>query len=294
MKLKDLTVSKLNVREFLGEEDVTDLVYSIKKNDLISKLVLRPTKDNKYEIIAGRRRYYALMKLKGEEHELDADEYVIQADLSDEDALLLSIDENIQRVTLSPIALNKAALTLNNRFNYDEKKIAKTLGITPARLKKIINISTDYNKMPQIVRAELEKAPEQAKITDAHWDHLRKVDNPDVVKDVVDYIMDKEASARELPSLIKSVEKNYKEMDKSTVTDEKSNTKDKQDDVVGPIEYAHKGELVLEEKDGKMVFRVIGSGEDKEVPIDHYLEFLRNPEKFKCYITFKLKIKPLD
>lgn len=294
MKLKDLTVSKLNVREFLGEEeDIIELINSIKKNHLISKLILRPTGKDRYEIIAGRRRYYALLKLEGEEYELNENDYVVREDLSDEEAVLLSIDENTQRVSLSPMALNKAALKLNNEFKYEEKKIAKTLGISPARLKKILNLSTDINRMPQTVRDELVKSPDKALINDAHWDHLRKIEKPEVVKDVVDFIMDKGASARELPSLIKSIEKNYQDMDNKPVTDEKSKTNVKED-VVGPIEYMHKGELVLEETDGKLIFKVIGKDEDKEVPVEHYLEYLRNPSKFKCYVNFKLKIKPLD
>jgi hypothetical protein len=61
-----------------------------------------------------------------------------------------------------------------------------------------------------------------------------------------------------------------------------------------PLEYSHKGELVLEVKDGKESLRVIGKGEDSEVPVDQYLNYLRHPEQFKCYVTFKLKIKPIN
>lgn len=63
----------------------------------------------------------------------------------------------------------------------------------------------------------------------------------------------------------------------------------------GPIEYEHKGELVLEVNDGKETIKVIGKGEDdKEIPIDHYMEYLRHPDKFKVMVKFKMTVKPVQ
>jgi len=79
----------------------------------------------------------------------------------------------------------------------------------------------------------------------------------------------------------------------SDTTDSKQKKEKSQESEEGPMEYVHKGELILEKIEDKEILKVIGKGEDAEVPIETYLEYLRNPEKFKCFVTFKLKIKLL-
>jgi len=112
MKLKELVVSPLNVRIKSNEEGIFELSESIKENSLISKIVLREV-DGKLEIIAGQRRYKALLSLLGEDAELPPEDYVVFKDLSDKEAFILSISENTHRLDLSPMELNKAGLKLN-------------------------------------------------------------------------------------------------------------------------------------------------------------------------------------
>lgn len=296
MQLKDIIVSKQNIREAADEsEDFENLKKSIKKDSLIQRIVLRPSKNkDQYEVVAGGRRFRALCAINPETYELKESEYVLYPDMSDEEALIWSIEENTQRLAFSPIELNRAGLALNNR-GFSDKEIASKLNVTPHRLKRLLNLSADFNKMPEVVKEELGKLPEEAKITDQHWDYIsKKTDDEEVIKDVVDYIIDKEVPAREVPSIIKMVEKNHKESEGPIVSDNKPTGSPDQEESNDPFEYSHKGELVLEVKDGKSTLRVIGKGEDSEVPIDQYMEYLRYPEKFKCYVTFKLKVKPID
>lgn len=296
MQLKDIVVSKQNVRK---TEDVSDdfenLKKSIKKGSLIHRIVLRPSnKGGLFEVVAGGRRFRALCAINPETYELKESEYVLFPDMTDGEALIWSIDENTQRLAFSPMELNRAGLALNNK-GMSDKEIAQKLNVTPHRLKRLLNLSADLNKMPDAVKEELCKLPEEAKITDQHWDYIsKKTDDEEVIKDVVDYIIDKEVPARDVPSIIKMVEKNHKESDGPIVSDNKPSGSPDPLESNDPLEYSHKGELILVEKDGKSTLRVIGKGEESEVPIDQYLEYLRYPEKFKCYVTFKLKIKPID
>jgi len=241
-------------------------------------------------VVAGGRRFRALSAIHPGDYELLENEYALCPDIDDDQALLWSIEENTQRLAFSALELNRAGLALNKKGMKD-KEIAKKLNVTPHRLKRLLNLSVDFNKMPDVVKEQLGKLPEDAVFTDKHWESISKVEDEEVIKDVVDYIMDKEVPAREVPSIIKMVEKNKKsqegpehsETPKASVSE----------DPVDPMEYSHKGELVLEMKDGKEILRVIGKGEDSEVPIEQYLNFLKHPEQFKCYVTFKLKIKPV-
>jgi len=283
MKLNSLTISKFNVREQI-DEPLDNLINSIKGNDLLSKIILRK-KGDEFEILCGSRRYRALLKLKGEDYDLPEDMYVVK-DVEDKEALLIAVQENQQRKSLSPMELNRAILLLNHN-GYKDKQIASILDITPHRLKRLANLSADIKRMPDKAKEELKKPLDASKLTDAHWDKIRSVEDAETIKDVVDYILEKEAPPREIPSIIKSIKPpEPKEASKKEESSASPNE--------GPIEYAHKGQLVLELKDGKKTLKVIGKGEDKEVPIDHYMEYLEHPQKFACYVTFKMKVKPIE
>jgi ParB/RepB/Spo0J family partition protein len=297
MKLKDLVVSPVNVRETPNREDETikALAESIDQNSMISRIVLRAGEDDKYEIVAGCRRYHALLMAHGEEYEITDKDYVIFQDMGDDDALLLSISENQQRQSLSPYELNRAALKLNHAGKKD-KEIAYILNITPHRLKRITRLSQDFQRMPDEVRNELKKPAAESVFTDAHWDKLKDVEDPDVIKDVVDYIMEKECPPRDIPTILKSVERNYEAMNGTTEdgNSEEASQSAPADENVDPFEFTHKGLLRLEENGDEKSLKVIGrKGEEEEIPIQYYLDYLRYPEKFKCTVTFKLKVKPI-
>jgi ParB/RepB/Spo0J family partition protein len=292
LKISDISISDFNFRE--NCEDVSDLENSIKERGLFSRIILRKNKE-KIEVLAGSRRFTALKNIKGLEGQLEDSEYFLMDDLSDKRAALISIEENQRRRDFSPFELNKAILTLN-QLGYKEKEIALYLGVTPHRLKRLEKLSADRNKMPDIVKEELNKRPEESKFNDLQWSYIsNKLDDKETIKEVADYIIEKEVPAKEVPSIIKMVENNHKAADGGNITDKKSGTaKDPDVPTDGPIEYSHKGELILDERGSKMVFKVLGKGEDEVVPVDQYLEYLRHPTKFKCYITFKMKIKPVE
>jgi len=292
MQLKDISISKQNIRNTADEaEEFENLKKSIKEGSLIQKIILRPaTKKDQFEVVAGGRRFRALCAIHPETYELQDSDYVVHSEMTDDEALLLSIEENTQRMPFSPIELNKAGRALNVK-GYKDKDIAKKLNVSAHRLKRLLNLSADYHKMPDVVKEELSKLPEDAIITDKHWEYISKADDKEVIKDVVDYIMEKETSAREVPSIVKMVQKNRQ--DQEGLPPEK-NSPAGVPEVDDPMTYTHKGELVLITKDGASILRVIGKDEDSEVPVDQYLNYLKHPEKFKCYVTFKLKIKPVE
>lgn len=296
MKLKDLVVSPYNARDPEDQDEgIDDLKASIKAHTLISKLILRPGKGGKFEIVAGQRRYKALVALLGEEHELPESDYVLIADLKDQEAYVLSLTENQQRLDLSPLALNKASLKLNS-WGFDSKKIAKILNMTPHRVKRIMELSQNISRLPDEAKQELRKPLEESKFHDGHVDKIKDLEDRDLIKDVVDYIIDKESPPREVPSIVKAIKKQYE--GKGGGSDEsESDKKGKEPENEGPLEYIHKGEMKLEIHDDKKILKVVGKGAENEndiVPIDHYLEYLMHPEKFRCFVSFKLKIKPIE
>jgi ParB family chromosome partitioning protein len=93
--IDSLVVSALNVRRQIG--DLTDLAASIRAIGLLQPIVIRPASDGGFEVVAGRRRLEACRRLGWEIIP------AIRRDLSDREALVLSLSENVQQDTLDPI-----------------------------------------------------------------------------------------------------------------------------------------------------------------------------------------------
>ena len=88
-----------NPRKTFSDKELSELVASIKEKGIFQPILVRTKtgKENKYEIIAGERRWRAAQKAGL--HEIPA----IIREVSDQEALELAIVENVQRTDLNPI-----------------------------------------------------------------------------------------------------------------------------------------------------------------------------------------------
>lgn len=78
-------------------EELEELMVSIKKNEIIEPLIVRPfSSAGKYEVISGHRRLDALKRLGINEVP------VIIKDLSDEQAIMMMVDSNLKRENILP------------------------------------------------------------------------------------------------------------------------------------------------------------------------------------------------
>ena len=102
-----------NPRKLFRGAAIDELGKSIKKNGLIEPLVVRQLKNGKYEVVAGMRRYHALKELKTNEVECHVRE------LTDAEAKLVSLIENIQRENLTPME-EARAYAINLGFEFEK------------------------------------------------------------------------------------------------------------------------------------------------------------------------------
>ena len=102
-----------------------ELVASIREKGVVQPLLVRPAKiggGKKYEIIAGERRYRALKELNMTKAP------VIIREVKDEEALELSLIENIQRQELNAIEEAHAYDRLINEFDLTQEAMSKAVG----------------------------------------------------------------------------------------------------------------------------------------------------------------------
>ena len=73
-----------------------DLVESIKQNGVLTPVLVRPDKNNSYEMISGHRRMHAAIKAG-----LETIPAIVR-DMEDDEAIVIMVDANIQREELLP------------------------------------------------------------------------------------------------------------------------------------------------------------------------------------------------
>ena len=171
-----LYVSDCNVRKTLeGEEDdtnISDLANDIRTNGLINPITVRKV-DEKYEIIAGQRRYLACKMLNKDFISCNI------VDVSSQKAEELSLVENVQRNPMTNSDKVKIYSKLYEIYNKDINKVVNTVNISRVTIQKYLKINTlpeevikmlDSNNDDKInldVAVELSKLPKSVNKTDA-------------------------------------------------------------------------------------------------------------------------------
>ena len=80
----------------LDDHKMDDLVKSIKQNGVLTPVLVRPDKNNSYEMISGHRRMHAAIKAG-----LETIPAIVR-DMEDDEAIVIMVDANIQREELLP------------------------------------------------------------------------------------------------------------------------------------------------------------------------------------------------
>ena len=142
--ISDIAPNRKQPRKNFDKGLLDDLVESIKTNGLIQPIVVRKLENNRYEIIAGERRWRAaqiagLSKVP-----------VVVTEATDQKAFELALGENIQREDLNPI---EEALAIKNlievyNFSHDEiLKITGKRGSTIANTIRILDLPENVTKL---------------------------------------------------------------------------------------------------------------------------------------------------
>lgn len=138
-------------RKAMDETALEELAASIRAQGVMQPIVLRGVGDDRYEIIAGERRWRAA-QLAG----LEKIPAVIK-DVSDEAAVAMSLIENIQREDLNPMEEAHALDRLIREFDLTHQQVAESVGKSRAAVTnflRLMNLSRDVAEM--VARGQLE------------------------------------------------------------------------------------------------------------------------------------------
>ena len=135
---------KYQPRTDMHEEALKELAASIKSQGVMQPIVIRPLSSDKYEIIAGERRWRA-SQIAG----LDTIPAIIKS-VGDEAAIAMSLIENIQRENLNPIEEAMALKRLQDEFELTQQEVADAVGksrATITNLLRLIGLHIDARRM---------------------------------------------------------------------------------------------------------------------------------------------------
>ena len=127
LPLDQITPSPLQPRQEFRSEHLQELVESIRERGIIQPLIVRKV-DDKYELIAGERRWRAAREL----HLTEAPAIIRKA--SDREVLELALIENLQREDLNPIEEAGAYERLHRDFGLTQDEISKRVGKSRASI----------------------------------------------------------------------------------------------------------------------------------------------------------------
>ncbi|MDD3853107.1 MAG: ParB/RepB/Spo0J family partition protein [Syntrophomonadaceae bacterium] len=140
-------------RKSFDQESLKELSDSIREHGVLQPLLVR-TKNNKYEIIAGERRWRAAQQAGLEVLP------VLVKDINDAEAAEISLIENIQRDDLTVLEEALAYRNLIERFAYTQEELASRVGKSRAHIANTVRIL----KLP----AEILDYIEKGKISAGH------------------------------------------------------------------------------------------------------------------------------
>lgn len=161
--INDLIPRADQPRKVFNMESLNELAESIKEHGVLQPVLVRPMGE-KYEIIAGERRYRAAKLAK-----LDSIPVVIK-EVSDKEAKEIALIENLQREDLSVVEEALAYKGMIEEFGYIQEEVAKRVGKSRAHVANTMRIL----KLPD----EILQMLEDKKITAGHARTLLSVNDP--------------------------------------------------------------------------------------------------------------------
>ena len=134
LPIEKLQAGRYQPRREFAKEALEELSNSIRTQGIINPIVIRAIEKNRYEIIAGERRWRAAQLAQLTEVP------VLIKTISDETALAISLIENIQRQDLNPLEEAEGIQRLINEFSMTHQQVAETLGRSRTAITNLLRL----------------------------------------------------------------------------------------------------------------------------------------------------------
>ena len=190
VKIAQVEPSRKQPRKQFDEDALLELAESIKQFGVLQPLLVQK-KDDYYEIIAGERRWRA-SKLAGIK-----DIPVMVKDFSDQEAVEISLIENIQRENLNPIEEAAAYKRLMEEFHLKQDTIAERVSKSRTAVTNSMRLLKLDERVQQMLIDEM--------LTTGHARALLAIEDKELQHSAAVKVFDEKLSVRETEKLVKEI-----------------------------------------------------------------------------------------
>ncbi len=190
LELDDILPNRFQPRFKFHEQAITELAESIKEHGVIQPILVRRLGD-KYEIIAGERRYKA--SLLAGKRTIPA----IVSDLNDKDSAEVALIENVQRQDLTPIEEAVSYRKILDMGYLTQEQLAEKLGKTQSTISnklRLLNLDDD-----------VQEALLDEKISERHARSLLKIESKQKQKEILEKIIRERLTVKKTDDLINDI-----------------------------------------------------------------------------------------
>lgn len=193
LPVADIEPNRYQPRSIFNEEKIIELAQTIHTHGMIQPIIVRKTEDERYEIIAGERRWRAVQSLDWE--------YIpgIVRDMNETETASVALIENLQREELTVIEEATAYAKLIDMHELTQEALAQRLGK---------NQSTIANKLRLLKLPEaVQNALLNKEITERHARALIKVDDPEKQVELLEEILEQHLNVKQTEEKIANLNK---------------------------------------------------------------------------------------
>ncbi|MCR8636770.1 MULTISPECIES: nucleoid occlusion protein [Paenibacillus] len=195
ISIQDIVPSPYQPRTIFDDERIEELCQTIKTHGVIQPIVVR-VRNNKFELIAGERRWRAVKKLG-----LDTIPAIVR-DFNDSQAASIALIENLQREGLTAIEEAIAYQQLIDLHNLTQESLAQRLGKSQSTIANKIRL---LNLSEPVKLALMER-----KITERHARALLSLSQEDLQVKVLEDILAKELNVKQTEARIQFLKETAK------------------------------------------------------------------------------------
>ena len=209
ISISSIVPNKNQPRKSFEKEALDELTVSIKERGVIQPLIVRRSEelDDKYELIAGERRWQAAQSAGLNEVP------VVIVDADNLKSLELAIIENVQRKDLNPIEEAESYKNLIENFGYDQESVSKFIGKSRSHISNSLRLLSLPEKLIDMIKIGI--------ISQGHAKILIGLENALLL---AEKIIKKKLSVRQTENLVrllrKGTKQNYRSKDSNTLATE--------------------------------------------------------------------------
>lgn len=193
VRMSQIEPNKNQPRSNFDDEKIASLAESIKEHGLIQPIIITPSDNGMYKIVAGERRWRAAKKAKLREIPALIREY------SDEQVAEIALIENLQRENLNPIEEAVGYNLLMDEFSLTQEVISQRVGRSRSAVANSLRLLTLENSIQKLLI--------DGSLTSGHARAVLSLDSKELREALANKIIEDNLNVRQAEALAKQLQK---------------------------------------------------------------------------------------